>query len=540
MKKKGFTLIELLAVILILAIIAAIISPIVGNIIENAREQSAKRSAERYAAAAQEYFVESQLDFNKADSLGSNLIDKLELQNEDGTGYITAYSDGSVEMAIVINNICFTKTTTQDPKDIEVSKDVANCVVNSSRVRVSSVNSMENSIEITVDNSSNTDINISTCKYGTSRTDMNSDGSISGNVCTLSPTVSGTRYFYVITLSDGSQLNGTIQGGSGTSTYTGGGDHGGGAGNGGSGSGGSGNGGSGTGVAAPTLTEANGRTVYTGRMVSPVEIKYFNVTTGTKCDVVDFSANGGNTTNNIGSGCLKFFAYMEDDLSYTAILDRNINSNRYAWISSGNNGSGPVDAASALKSLTDSWLGTITPKNYINVYMANGSESAYRIAYETDGYHARFITSEEIAHITGNTTFSSVETGSTGWYYLDGGTAVSTGQTWQTQIATASEPSAYKWLFNYLTDCSGYGCSANGGYMQKGYWTSDAVAGTTGYAWFVGSNGAVNYGIGNKYGGFCGGFNGEAYCAGGNVVGITEGGMIGIRPVVTILKSTLN
>ena len=231
MKKNGFTLIELLAVILILAIIAAIISPLVGNIIENAREQSAKRSAERYVAAAQEYYVESQMDFNKADNLGTNIIDKLELQNEDGTGYITAYSDGTTEMAIVINNICFTKTTTQDPKDIEVSKDTSNCTVNSSRVRIASINSMETYIEVIVDNSSSPDVTLSTCKYGTSRNNMSLDGSVSGNTCTLSPTVSGARYFFVLNFSDDSKLSGSAQGGTGTSTYTGGGDHGGGAGN---------------------------------------------------------------------------------------------------------------------------------------------------------------------------------------------------------------------------------------------------------------------------------------------------------------------
>ena len=533
MKKKGFTLIELLAVILILAIIAAILSPIVSKIIESAREQSARRSAERYVGAAQEYYVESQMDISKADSLGTNLIDKLELQNEDGVGYITAYPDGTTEMAIVISNICFTKTTTQDPKDIESSTDISNCKVNSTNVRIASIDSKDNSIDINVDNSNDTSVTMTSCKFGTSRTDISTDGTISGNKCTLSPTVSGTRYYYEIIFSDGSKRNGSVQGGSGSTTfnqggsgYVGGGDHGGGAGNGGSSSGG---------VAGPIFEGENGQVYYQGTYRANVKWIYFDVTTGQKCSLSAWQANGGNGTNGMSSGCLRFWGYMEDNLSYTAILDRNIDNSGYAWASSGSNAVGPVTAAAKLKELTSSWQGTVMPKNYVFVKGSN----PYEIAYETDGYHARFITTDEINHITGNNSFSANTSSYTDWYYLDGGTSASTGQTWQTQIATSSQESAYKWLFNYTNGCTRYGCDATG--SKYGYWTSDAVRDANNYAWSVGGNGAL---VPNIYG-----MNGSTYYTGSNnwdncgyggcVTGQSDP-YVGIRPVVTILKSLID
>ena len=537
MNKKGFTLIELLAVILILAIIAAILSPIVSKIIESAREQSARRSAERYVGAAQEFYVESQMDISKADALGTNLIDKLELQNEDGVGYITAYPDGTTEMAIVISNICFTKTTTQDPKDIESSTDISNCKVNSTNVRISSIDSKDNSIDINVDNSNDTSVTMTSCKFGTSRTDISTDGTISGNKCTLSPTVSGTRYYYEITFSDGSKRNGSVQGGSGSTTfnqggsgYAGGGDHGGGAG--GSGSYGS--------VAGPIFEGENGQVYYTGTYLSSVQTKYFNVTTGQKCRGSEWQNNSSAT-----SGCLRFYAYLEDSLSYTMILDRNFsNINQYgnnvgfAWATSGYNGAGPVTAYAKLKEYTNSWQGTVTPKNYVYVLGAN----PYFIEYEDDGAKARFITTDEIAHITGNSSFNPRTTGADGWFYLDGGTSASTGQTWQTQIATSTEKSAYYWLFDYSHSCANYGCNNNLGGNNpagiSGYWTSDAISGTSNYAWIVGANGALDYCVGGMNGTTY--YNNSSASYGGQIESAAGISYLGIRPVITVLKSTLN
>ena len=535
MNKKGFTLIELLAVLLILAIIALIVTPIISKIIATAKDSADRRSVERYVRAAQTFYMESQVDENKKTHLNSNIIEQLDLEDIEATGSIIAYTDGGIEMALIYNSKCYTKSITQSVKNIEVSTDLDNCSVSSSNVLVSNIQSNENDIVLTIDPSKTPGVTLTSCKYGTTNGQYTIDGTIDGNNCTFAPTSVGVRYFYELTFSDGSKRYGSIQGGSGSVTPnnttvaenpSSSGSSSSGSSSSGSGSGGSGSGGSSSGgVAAPINIEANGRTVYTGRYLSNAVAKYWNVTTGTKCDVIDFTANGGNNTAGLNSGCLKFWAYMEDNLSYTMIQDRNASNTCVAWASSGNNGSGPVTASAKLKELTADWKGTITPKNYINVYMVNGNESAYRIPYETDGYHARFITSEEIAHITANNAFSSVSTTHGSWFYLDGYASEQSGADWQTQIATATQESAFKWLYNYTAGCANFGCTSTG--APHGYWTSDAIAGSTDLAWFVSKEGKL-------FGTY---FYRYDYNATVNVALEYD---LGIRPVITVLKSALD
>ena len=264
------------------------------------------------------------------------------------------------------------------------------------------------------------------------------------------------------------------------------------------------------GVAGPVLTNGSGQTTYGGRYLANVIPFYFNVTTGEKCDSSAWVANYGLTVETMKTGCLRFFAYMEDNLSYTMILDRDTN----IWTAWGVSG---ASALTQLKTDTDSWVNTITPSNYTNVYMNGGNELSYEIKYGDDGYKARLITTSEIAHITGNANFNAYNATKDDWYYLDGLTSVSTGATWQTQIATASEESAYKWLFNYTNGCKNYGCDTTAGVNTGGYWTSDAVSGTYDYSpvW------AVTY-------------TGKLESANGG-----SSRPIGVRPVITVLKSVL-
>src|SRR5574344_1131306 len=102
--RKAFTLIELLAVIVILAIIALIITPVITDIIKSARESSDLRSAEAYVKAGDNFYAEATLDSNKASLLGTNVINSLEVNNAEATGTLIVNSDGTVAMAIVLNN----------------------------------------------------------------------------------------------------------------------------------------------------------------------------------------------------------------------------------------------------------------------------------------------------------------------------------------------------------------------------------------------------------------------------------------------------
>ena len=206
------------------------------------------------------------------------------------------------------------------------------------------------------------------------------------------------------------------------------------------------------------------------------------------------------------------------------------------WGNSGypkNNAVGPNVAYPELKEVTASWQGTITPKDYINVFMYEGAEKAYEIPYETDGAKARFITTDEIARIVGKTDFSSVSTPQRGWFYLDGGTSASTGATWQTMIATSTEQSAYHWLYDYTNNCKQYGCKTEQT-GPSGYWTSDAVPDTTLFTWIVSCLGNMSTGVGGYSP------NETLYGNSGGYLGFDTGNKAGIRPVITVLKSVFN
>ncbi len=62
--------------------------------------------------------------------------------------------------------------------------------------------------------------------------------------------------------------------------------------------------------------------------------------------------------------------------------------------------------------------------------------------------NARLITANEVAKITGNTTFDASKEGQS-WFYLDSNN--------QTQTAKTQGASKYAWLFDYTSGCTSYG-----------------------------------------------------------------------------------
>ena len=166
---------------------------------------------------------------------------------------------------------------------------------------------------------------------------------------------------------------------------------------------------------------------------------YYNPETGKKCTTAV-------STPGTNSGCMKWYAFNDDDKSSTVnvILDHNTTA-RVAWNSTGNN-SEMKEVADALKKDTSTWKNT-----------------------------ARLIKANEIAKITGNTGFDASKTGQS-LFYFDSNN--------QTQTANASNKSKYAWLFDYTYDCTSYGCNKADS-STWGYWTSTRKIDGSAYAWRV-------------------------------------------------------
>ena len=221
----------------------------------------------------------------------------------------------------------------------------------------------------------------------------------------------------------------------------------------------------------PTKTYTNG------------EVVYFNVDNGTKC------SNYTETQSNTGtkSGCMKFYAFNDDGKdTVNLILDHNTTA-RVAWNNtytddSGSkiNVKGPKEVLDQLKTDTSSWKGTITPENYTIDQTGQTSNANYTIDYSS--YKARLITAQEIAKITGNTSWNEV-TGTSNFYF-DTNTS--------SQSATCKSGNTtgcgYGWLYDRTNkECTKYGClnNADSSMFGYGYWTASSFTGHAYFAWSV-------------------------------------------------------
>ncbi len=246
-------------------------------------------------------------------------------------------------------------------------------------------------------------------------------------------------------------------------------------------------------------------------------IIYFDVTTGNVCNNYhsDNSLTGYNgtsstkTTNNQNS-CLKFYAfnYTKDTVRTNLILDHNTTGVTY-WTNTGvtSNANGPVTVLAQLKTDTNSWVGTETPNNYTVSQTGYGN---YTIPYKNEGYKARLITADEVAKITGNTSFSESTTSYSNWFYFDTNT--------QTNNSSWDALRNYGWLYDRAsTACADYGCLNNADSEMTGYgfWTGTSAFGNASYAWVVNCDDIV-YGL-----------------------NVDLGDGRGVRPVIEVLSSKL-
>jgi len=230
----------------------------------------------------------------------------------------------------------------------------------------------------------------------------------------------------------------------------------------------------------------------------------------TECNAELASANVNEDGSPIGikSGCMKWYAFAEDDNTYTMILDHNTTARIYwitkedyeqtgsqtvtpadvgieylnglpagTWYSYGTNNRGPITLLNQLKADTANWTvaETLTESDTYTAEWTGSNNYYSGIQHYTinyDKYNARLITAEEINEITGkgtNVLVTNIQVG-----YLDsncsslGNCTVGTNK--------------YGWLFDYTgvgvpvgtpgaPSCTSYGCNA-GNNFETFYWTS--------------------------------------------------------------------
>ena len=166
---------------------------------------------------------------------------------------------------------------------------------------------------------------------------------------------------------------------------------------------------------------------------------YYNPETGKKCTTAV-------STPGTNSGCMKWYAFNDDDKSSTVnvILDHNTTA-KVAWNSTGSNIK-MRGVKTALENDTSTWKNT-----------------------------ARLIEANEIAKITGHPTFDASKENQE-YFYFDSNN--------KTQTANASNKSTYAWLFDYTNLCTSYGCNKADS-STWGYWTSTPNKDSLTGAWQV-------------------------------------------------------
>ncbi|MGE5455630.1 MAG: prepilin-type N-terminal cleavage/methylation domain-containing protein [Ignavibacteriales bacterium] len=225
---------------------------------------------------------------------------------------------------------------------------------------------------------------------------------------------------------------------------------------------------------------------------------YFNPVTGVTCTSAEAVSTTGTKT-----GCMKWHTFNDGGNTsgtINMILDHNTTST-IAWNSSASTVSGPNEILTRLQSDTSSWAGVPTRTDSYSV--SNGS-STYTINYS--GYKARIISANEVAMITGNTSFNETTSLGSNYFFFDNN-STSTPSTYTGK---------YSWLYNYTYNCTNYGCSVADNNLF-GYWASTSISGTVGSAW------SVRY-----YSSLI-----------GNDTTVSSSNAYGLRPVITISKNVL-
>jgi len=203
------------------------------------------------------------------------------------------------------------------------------------------------------------------------------------------------------------------------------------------------------------------------------KIVYYNPVSGEKCT----GYTETNSTTGKNSGCMKWYVFndKEGNATVNVILDHNTTAG-VAWNLTGNN-SEMKEVKKALENDTKDWKNT-----------------------------ARLITANEVAKITGYTSWGTNITGYP-WFCFDTNQPDTTNE-----CAKAQGTSEYAWLFDYTKECTSYGCNVSDS-STWGYWTSTQYVNSI-HVWFVARNGRLDVNSARSTG-------------------------HGVRPVITISKSNI-
>ncbi len=464
MKRKGFTLIELLAVIVVLAIIALIATPIVINTIEKSKKGAAERTADNYIDAVETTVATKRLEGDilegtytindKGNLAGNGLTEPLVIEmngNKPSGGTITI-RNGQVTTDSTMTVGGYDVAYNEDKKKYEATKvETYKITYNLTNVSGDNVTSITSVETKSITFTANTGYSLSE-----------------------SVTVSGATYTW-------DKETGTLV----LSRVTG-------------------------NVTVTIVGEEIKLKTYTNG-----EVVYFNVTTGKKCSISNYTETQSNT--GVKEGCMKFYAFNDDGGdTVNLILDHNTTAT-VAWnntytndIGTKINAKGPKELLDQLKTDTASWKGTETPSNYTMDQTGQTSNAKYTIDY--NGYKARLITAQEIATITGSTGWDE-KVSASNYYYFDSKTT-SQSSTCKSENTSGCQ---YGCLYDRTsTACTTYGCLNNSDVTTNGYWTASSRASSVSGAWDVHYDGSVDN------------------------LSVDGGCYYGVRPVITVLKSKLS
>lgn len=240
---------------------------------------------------------------------------------------------------------------------------------------------------------------------------------------------------------------------------------------------------------ATTKSEETDRTIPSTGHDGVVAIVYLDPTDlSTECNATLAKANvkDNGSVTGVKSGCMKWYAYKDENGYYTMLLDHNTTESVVAWnIDNGEdttNFDGPSTATgqalATLKDHTKDWVEAelVAPEdNYTASWTYDGTPHSYTINYS--GYRARFISAEEI-----NKTIMGLN--------VTNASEIVSGKLdskCDKQDDCSAGDNKHGWLLDYLgcgapasattaPSCKNFGCNEGKQFDPYGYWTATAVA----------------------------------------------------------------